>query len=81
MLTTLIGPIEGINLRNLLWHGFLKPKEFEKHYTSFLLLVILSLDKVIETLINEEAKRRPLTVSKLKKIKLIYLSILEWKSI
>ena len=62
MLLTLIGPIDGINLRNLLWHGFLKPEEFETHFTSFLIMAILSLDKINDLLYKNKEKRRPLNV-------------------
>jgi hypothetical protein len=39
----LIGPLSSLNLRNLLWHGFLVPPEFHASYTSLMMLVYLSI--------------------------------------
>jgi hypothetical protein len=39
----LIGPLSSLNLRNLLWHGFLVPPEFHASYASLMMLVYLSI--------------------------------------
>lgn len=54
----LIGPLTSINLRNLVWHGFLSPGEFNPCYTSFLLLAMLSLDRPLEILRGKSDQRR-----------------------
>ncbi len=61
LLRLVSGPLQGMNLRNITWHGFLKDEEFHECYSSFLLLLILSLsdvDGVKETFAKEA--RRPM---------------------
>jgi hypothetical protein len=41
-----------------LWHGFLLPEEYEVHYTSFLLVLSMSLPSAIEILCNYRDLRR-----------------------
>ena len=45
-ISTVIGPPEGLNLRNILWHGFLNIQEFDSNFTSFLFILFLSTVKV-----------------------------------
>lgn len=54
----LIGPLTSINLRNLVWHGFLNPGEFNPCYTSFLLLAMLSLNRPLAVLREKPDQRR-----------------------
>lgn len=35
LLRAFIGPLSGINLRNILWHGFMAPHEFHACYVSY----------------------------------------------
>lgn len=44
----LIGPPEGYNIRNLLWHGFLQPSELPRALVGVLLLLLPSLRAVVE---------------------------------
>ena len=43
ILMTFCGPIQGMNLRNLTWHGFLTKEIFPIEFSSFLMILILSL--------------------------------------
>jgi hypothetical protein len=49
---TFCGPIQGMNLRNLTWHGFLSSEVFPPHYSSFLLIFILSLHQYFKKFLN-----------------------------
>lgn len=40
---TFFGPIQGMNLRNLVWHGFLNENVFPDCYSTMLLVLICSL--------------------------------------
>lgn len=42
-LNVLVGTIEGLNLRNMLWHGYLSKHQFHPSYTLFLMFCVLSL--------------------------------------
>lgn len=42
----IIGPPIGLNLRNVLWHGFLCPSEFYPAYTSFLFILFASVCQI-----------------------------------
>lgn len=42
-----MGPPIGLNLRNILWHGFLAPQEFHSCYLTFLFVLYASLCHVI----------------------------------
>ncbi|KAJ6233366.1 endoplasmic reticulum membrane-associated RNA degradation protein [Anaeramoeba flamelloides] len=44
----LIGPSIGLNLRNIVWHGFLSPKELPPKITLFLFIILLSFQDLIE---------------------------------
>lgn len=55
---TLLGPIQGMNLRNLVWHGFLNEKIFPDCYASLILVLIVSLPELNP--IFEKFKRRQL---------------------
>ncbi|PIK52488.1 putative endoplasmic reticulum membrane-associated RNA degradation protein isoform X3 [Apostichopus japonicus] len=41
------GPPTSLNLRNLLWHGFVKPGEIPERYAMFLLVLVGSLGQVL----------------------------------
>lgn len=45
LIKTSIGPLNGLNLRNIVFHGFISQKEFNPVYTSFLIILMLSLGK------------------------------------
>lgn len=47
ILRTMIGPLNGLNLRNVIWHGFVTYEEFSPNYTSFFLVLLLSLSTPI----------------------------------
>lgn len=42
------GPIQGLNFRNLVWHGFLDSETLDKSYTAFLLMLTMSLRDIPE---------------------------------
>ncbi|KAL0481703.1 endoplasmic reticulum membrane-associated RNA degradation protein [Acrasis kona] len=46
LLRLFCGPLQGMNLRNIVWHGFLVDNEFDSRYSSFLILLLLSLPLV-----------------------------------
>ena len=46
LLRAFIGLPTGMNVRNLLWHGFVNLEEFEPAYSSFLLILMLSISKL-----------------------------------
>jgi hypothetical protein len=43
MLRLVQGPVQGMNIRNLLWHGFFGDNEFQKCYASLMMMLIVSL--------------------------------------
>jgi hypothetical protein len=43
LLRLIIGPIQGMNLRNLMWHGFFSDDEFYNGYAALLLVLIPSI--------------------------------------
>lgn len=45
LLRMLIGPLHGINVRNLLWHGFVAGHEFPVHFACLIFALLLSLAK------------------------------------
>ena len=49
----------GINLRNLLWHGFILPDEARPQWVALLLLVILSSEPLAAVFRDNPAARRP----------------------
>jgi hypothetical protein len=63
MIRLVCGPLQGMNFRNLLWHGFFADNEFEPCYASLMIILIASigeLPRVIE-IIDNEGKRFPIT--------------------
>ena len=40
--------ILGLNLRNIIWHGFVHPFQVELHYISFLFVLYLSVARIIK---------------------------------
>ncbi len=47
---TVIGPLNGWNLRNVTWHGFVTPpQEFSPCYTSFLMVLTMSLADLVSS--------------------------------
>ena len=42
LLQALLGPFCTLNLRNLLWHGFVAPSELHPCYASFMVLLLLN---------------------------------------
>ena len=49
LLRMLIGPLHGINVRNLLWHGFVAGHEFPVHFACLIFALLLSLAKMLRT--------------------------------
>lgn len=47
LLRLLLGTPNGINLRNLVWHGFLSDEDLSPIYNNFLLLIMTSIGKVL----------------------------------
>lgn len=47
LLRCLIGPPSGLNLRNILWHGFSSPDEVPEAYAYLLLVVAASLGRAL----------------------------------
>lgn len=39
------GPLQGLNLRNVVWHGFLDSTHFSRSFSSFLIVLIITLAK------------------------------------
>lgn len=54
----LIGPPIGLNLRNIVWHGFISDNEFEDFYTTFFFLVMITLAAQVNIVINQQLKKR-----------------------
>lgn len=48
LLQILIGPPSSLNLRNLVWHGFVSPHEIQKCYGYFLLVLAISLGETLK---------------------------------
>ncbi|XP_065075074.1 endoplasmic reticulum membrane-associated RNA degradation protein-like [Ochlerotatus camptorhynchus] len=48
LLRLLLGTPNGINLRNLVWHGFLSEEEVSPFYSNFLLLVLITVGDILE---------------------------------
>ncbi|KAL0476526.1 ER membrane-associated RNA degradation protein [Acrasis kona] len=46
LLRAFIGPLNGFNLRNITIHGFITPNEFRPCYTTFLLVLFMSVSKL-----------------------------------
>jgi hypothetical protein len=61
LLRTLVGPLHSINLRNLLWHGFIAPHEWPSYHTCFLFGILLSIATEFEHHVNSEAYQSMLT--------------------
>ena len=64
MLGVLVGSPFSLNLRNLTWHGFIKPEELPPHYITVLLCLIATLSTKIKNshdiLISREYLQIPL---------------------
>jgi hypothetical protein len=59
MLMTL--PFSGLNLRNIIWHGFISEDEFQDFYTTFLFLLMVSLAaKINSTILYQHIRKRKL---------------------
>ena len=54
--------LTGLNLRNVLWHGFLSEKEFDAHYTSFVFVLMSSLALIFKQFLGSAGTlpKRPL---------------------
>ncbi|KAG2373163.1 hypothetical protein C9374_012765 [Naegleria lovaniensis] len=55
------GPLQGLNLRNVVWHGFLDASHFPRSFASFLIVLIVTLAKkesVKNTLQSSNQMRR-----------------------
>ncbi|XP_067130562.1 endoplasmic reticulum membrane-associated RNA degradation protein-like isoform X2 [Centruroides vittatus] len=48
VLQILIGPPSSLNLRNLVWHGFVSPHEIQKCFGYFLLVLAISLGETLK---------------------------------
>lgn len=62
LLYILIGPPSSLNLRNVLWHGFVAPGEVPVQYASFLLVITASMYCKLENepFCSRKIRRRPL---------------------
>jgi hypothetical protein len=60
------GPIQSMNLRNLLWHGFLGLNEFQPAFTSFLFALIFSVGN-LESVKGRTSLRESLDVDQFMK--------------
>jgi hypothetical protein len=47
LLRAFIGPLNGLNLRNVTIHGFITPQEFQPAYTTFLLVLMFSVSQLL----------------------------------
>nr|CAD7404173.1 unnamed protein product [Timema cristinae] len=45
----LIGTPLGMNLRNIVWHGFPRPEEIKDHFVTTLLITVASIGELLET--------------------------------
>lgn len=65
ILNVFLGTMEGLNIRNLLWHGFLSVKQFDPGFTSLLVMAVISLpqprSEVKERMLTERESVSPLT--------------------
>lgn len=43
LLQVIVGPPQSLNLRNIVWHGFVRPEEVDSRYAYLLICIILSL--------------------------------------
>lgn len=43
ILNAFVGSPIGMNLRNIMWHGFINPDEFDNHYNLFIIVLIYSI--------------------------------------
>ncbi|XP_077530794.1 endoplasmic reticulum membrane-associated RNA degradation protein-like isoform X2 [Haemaphysalis longicornis] len=43
LLQVIVGPPQSLNLRNVAWHGFIRPEELDKRYAYLLICILLSL--------------------------------------
>eukprot|EP01080_Neovahlkampfia_damariscottae_P005249 gene5249-8860_t len=68
-ISTIIGPPEGLNLRNILWHGFLSFNEFDPDFTSFLFILFISTVKLSKEYFQKEIQPIKLISLKLKELK------------
>jgi hypothetical protein len=58
----LIGPLNGLNLRNVTVHGFVAPHEFNPSYTALMLVLVASISKFIQSKFGTDYQIRPLRV-------------------
>jgi hypothetical protein len=61
LLKMLVGPLHGINLRNLLWHGFVAPCEWPSYHTCLLFGILLSLALEFKEQVQTERYKKMLT--------------------
>ncbi|XP_049274747.1 endoplasmic reticulum membrane-associated RNA degradation protein isoform X1 [Rhipicephalus sanguineus] len=43
LLKVIVGPPQSLNLRNVMWHGFVRPEEVDSRYAYLLICIVLSL--------------------------------------
>ncbi|CAK6446443.1 unnamed protein product [Pipistrellus nathusii] len=63
VLTVFVGSPRGLNLRNVLWHGFAAPQEVPPRYCSMLMLLTAGLGQLLEAHLRQTERtvaRRPL---------------------
>jgi hypothetical protein len=53
----LVGTQDGLNLRNLLWHGFLNKSQFDPAFTSFLMFCVVSMKPPEDRLLKKMSTR------------------------
>eukprot|EP01080_Neovahlkampfia_damariscottae_P005627 gene5627-9444_t len=58
ILMTFCGHVQGMTLRNLTWHGFLTKELFNEQFTSFLLILILSLYDKFNNRMKDTTRRK-----------------------
>src|SRR4051794_28414349 len=51
-----VGPPPGINIRNLVWHGFISENEFPKEIISLVFAILFSISNIQETQLPPENK-------------------------
>ncbi|XP_077493297.1 endoplasmic reticulum membrane-associated RNA degradation protein-like isoform X3 [Amblyomma americanum] len=54
LLQVIVGPPQSLNLRNIVWHGFVRPEEVDSRYAYLLICIILSLGEHINQHCNPE---------------------------
>lgn len=59
-LNSFVGSMDGLNLRNMVWHGYLNKYQFDPAFTSFLIMVCVSIPPPAEKLHKQMMDRASL---------------------